>query len=239
MDAFSAGSRPPATMPLTEHQRQTGILPSALDWFGSTGGRCLLADEARAMQRVLAACPALPRAWIGVPGAPPPSIGGRGLLLHREGGRLAGSIRCGLPLPLASETLGALLLQHVLDDAIEPAPLLDECARVLAPGGTLWLATLNPWTPYRLRWARTGLAARDPGHWQAALRRVGFSGDAISLQWVGPHWREAPGGAGVGAPDRLRAGIALTVSKRVRAVVPPARLRALRWQAGRSGTARP
>jgi len=226
-------------MPLTVHQRQTGSTPSTLDWFGSAGGQCLLADEARAMQRVVAACPALPRAWIGVPAARPPAMGARGLLLHRDGDRWTGSVRCGLPLPLASETFGALLLQHVLDDAIEPAPLLEECARVLAPGGTLWLAALNPWTPYRFRWAGTGLRARDPGHWQAALRRAGFSGDAVSLQWIGPHWRENPGGAGIGAPDRLRAGVALTVSKRVRAVVPPARLRRLHWQAGRSGTAPP
>ncbi len=221
-------------MPPSASQRQTGSSPPPLDWFGSGAGQELLAAEAGAVQRILAGCPALPWPWLGLPpAAPPPSVG-RGLLLRRDRGRWGGALRCGLPLPLASETFGAVLLQHVLDDAFDADALLGECARILAPGGTLWLAALNPWTPYRARWAGSGLRARDPGRWQAVLRRAGFSADSVSLQWLGPHWRIGHGEAGVGATDRLRAGLALTVSKRVWAAIPPARLRNLRWQAGRS-----
>lgn len=221
-------------MPLTLSDRQTGPTGSPFDWFAGVAGQRLLDDEARAVQRVISGCPALPRIWLGVDAAPLPNAGARGLLLRHGPDRWNGSLHCRLPLPLASEAFGAVLLQHVLDDAAAPDELLGECARILAPGGTLWLAALNPWTPYRLRWARSGLRARDPGHWQAALRRSGFPAGAVSLQWIGSHWREGSGGAGVGATDRLRASFALTVNKRERAVVPPARLQRLRWQAGRN-----
>ena len=209
----------PATMP----QRQIEP-PAALDWFASPAGQGLLVAEAAAMERVLQRCPALPWAWFGVAGAEPPTVTGRGILLSRRHRDWSGSIRCRLPLPLPSESFGAVLLQHVLDDAAEPEALLGECARVLAPGGTLWIAALNPWTPYRARWTGSGLHATDPGRWQAALRRAGLSGNSIAMQWLGPHWRIGPGTAGIGLADRFRAGIALTVGKRVRAVIPPARL---------------
>ena len=83
-----------------------------------------------------------------------------------------------------------------------------------------------------MRWAGEGLRARHPGAWQAALRRAGFAFDSVSLQWLGPRWRAAHGDGGIGAGDRLRASIALTVNKRVRALIPPSPLRKLRWQTG-------
>lgn len=231
-------------MPAHSHARQPPVLPApgaapssggALDWFGSAAGQGLLAAEAGAVAGILAGCPALPWVWIGAPAASRPADAGpRGLVLHRGDG-FSGAIRCGLPLPLVSDGFGAVLLQHVLDDTRDPDALLGECHRVLAPGGTLWVAALNPWTPYRARWTQAGLFARDPGRWQARLRRAGFSRDAISVQWLGPHWRVAPGAgveAGVGPTDWLRASLAVTASKRVRALVPLAPLRRLRWQAG-------
>lgn len=224
-------------MPAFVHERQPEPRRAGLDWFASQAGQGVLGTEAAAVARVLAACPALPWAWLGVPAAQPPS-GRRGVLLQRHvgelrGNELVGSVRCRLPLPMASEAFGAVLLQHVLDEGRDQADLLDECARVLAPGGTLWLASLNPWSPYRARWAGSGLCARDPGRWQRLLRRAGFAGGSIRLQWLGPHWRIDHGEAGVAAADRFRAGIAITVSKRAPAMIPPTPLRQLRWQAGR------
>ncbi len=217
-------------MPLLSHRRQPG---PALGWFGSSAGQGLLGVEAVAMTRVLAIGPALPWAWLGVAGATAPEANDRpGLRLQRDGGGLTGAVRCALPLPIANEALGAVLLQHLLDDGVSAGHLLAECERVLAPGGTLWLATLNPWSPYRARWLGTGLKARNPGHWQAALRRAGFALDSVSLQWLGPIWTPASGEAGIGAADRLRAGVALTISKRVHAAIPPRPLRSLRWQTG-------
>jgi SAM-dependent methyltransferase len=219
-----------ATMPALSTGRQPD---AALAWFGGVAGQGLLDVESAAMARVVAGCQAMPWAWIGVDATSPP--GGpdaRGVRLRRQGLGFNGAFRSALPLPLASEALGAVLLQHVLDDGIDPLPLLEECARVLAPGGTLWLAALNPWSPYRARWARSGLRAHDSGRWQSMLRGAGFASESVSLQWLGPVWRPAHGAVGIGAVDRLRAGIALTVSKRVPALIPTARLRNLRWQAG-------
>ena len=224
------------TMPLLSHRRQPD---TALDWFGTPAGQALLSVEGIAMARVLTVGPALPWAWLGVMAATAPEASDRrGLLLRRDGGGFTGAVRCALPLPIASESLGAVLLQHLLDDGASADALLGECERVLAPGGTLWLATLNPWSPYRGRWMGTGVRARAAGHWQAALRRAGFALDSVSLQWLGPRWHPAHGEAGIGAADRLRAGIALTVSKRVYAAIPPRPLRNLRWQAGRMSRSR-
>ena len=216
-----------------------------MDWFASTAGQGLLTVEQASMARVLAGTPALPWCWISVPGAvPPENRRNRGVLLRREGGRFGGDARCALPLPLANESFGAVLLQHALDDAFhlahrDEAPdadlLLGECERILAPGGVLWLAALNPWSPYRARWARTGLRASVTGLWQARLRRAGFALDSVSLQWLGPRWQMDQGDIGVGMHDWLRAGVALSVSKRVRGLIPPARLRRLRL----SGAAQP
>jgi SAM-dependent methyltransferase len=197
-----------------------------LAWFGSAAGQGLLAVEAAAMARVLAGIPALPWCWLCVPGAVPPDApGGRGVLLRRDGEhfddfRFTGALRCSLPLPLANESFGAVLLQHTVDDGFDIDELLGECQRILAPGGTLWLAALNAWSPYRARWARTGLRAHVTGRWQASLRRAGFALDSVNLQWLGPRWRMDRGDVGVGMNDWLRAGIALSVNKRVHALTP-------------------
>ncbi len=203
-----------------------------LEWFASCAGRGLLESESPAVERVLALCPALPWLWVGVPAATPPSAA-RGVCLQRLDSTFSGDLYCRLPLPLASECFGAIFLQHTLDDACDVGPMLDECERLLAPGGTLWLATLNPWSPYRARWARRGLHARTPGSWQAALRRAGFSCGSTRMQWLGPRWDPRDIGAGVGLGDRFRAGLALSVGKQVLALNPPTALRQLRWQTGR------
>lgn len=230
-------------MPRVRTMRQS---EPALDWYSSAPGQGLLAVEQAAMARVLAQNTATAPGWLwlGVPGATPPeSERRRGVLLRRDaglgvraGGGFIGDVRCALPLPIASESLGVVLVQHVLDDAPPGDALLDECARVLSPSGVLWLAVLNPWSPYRARWLRSGLRAHDPGRWQRRLHGAGFAIDSLSLQWLGPRWRSAHGDIGVGAVDRLRAGIALTVSKRTLAAIPPAPLRALRLQVGSTMT---
>ncbi len=225
----------PVLFPHRQGTPPPSAAPEALGWFAGDAGQALLASEVEAVRRVVAGCPARPWLWFGVAGASAPAAA-RGLVLRPGDGHWTGSLRCTLPLPLASESVGAILLQHVLDDAGAPG-LLEECARVLAPGGCLWLAGLNPWAPYRLRWAGTGLQARTPGGWQAALRKAGFPSGAVQLQWLGPAWKPTPGPAGVGAHDLLRAGLALTVTKRVQAGVREGGLRVLRWRPAASPVA--
>lgn len=216
-------------MPRTRPYRQP---EPPLRWYGSAAGQGLLAVEQAAMARLLAASVVPSWAWFGVTGAPPPeSDRHRGLRLRRTERGFDGELRCALPLPIASESLGVVLVQHALDDGTDPVEMLEECMRVLVPGGVLWLATLNPWSPYRARWVRSGLHARAPGRWQASLRKAGFAVDSLSLQWLGPRWRSAHGDSGVSAADRLRAGIGLTVNKRVHAAIPARPLRRLRLHA--------
>lgn len=206
---------------------------AALGWFSSLAGQGVLAAEDNARDEALAGLPELPWLWLGTASGTPPARSRRGLALRRDADGWSGDVRCGPELPLPRDTVGAIVLQHALD--AEPAldATLAECERVLVPGGTLWIAALNPWTPYRGRWARSGLIARDPGHWQAALARGGFATDAIRLQWLGPHWRIEHGETGVGMVDRLRAAFAITVVKRVLAPIRPKALRRFRLQATR------
>ena len=103
-------------MPAFAHGRQPA---PALAWFGSEAGQGVLAVEVAAMARVIETAPPLPWAWFGLPAAAPPEPGRRGLLLRRQGTSFEGTLRCQLPLPLASESLGAGPLQHLLEHATQ------------------------------------------------------------------------------------------------------------------------
>ena len=219
-------------MPAPRPARQPG---SPAPFFDAAAGRGLLAAEAGAMARALAAMPALPWLWVGAAGAPRPALDRpRGVLLHSAGSapagatRYAGDLHCALPWPIASDSIGMVLVQHAAEESFDAQRLLDECARVLVPGGTLWLSVLNPFSPYRGRWWRRGLHVRGLGAWQARLRRSGLVADSLSVQWLGPYWRVDRHDSGVAAMDRLRAGVAITVTKRVHAAVPRQPLRRLR-----------
>ncbi|WP_330969765.1 methyltransferase domain-containing protein [Lysobacter sp. A3-1-A15] len=152
-------------------------------------------------------------------------------------GAFAGDLRCELPWPIASDTVGMVLVQHAAEEVRDPRMLLDECARVLVPGGTLWLSVLNPLSPFRGRWWRGGLHASALGTWQSRLRRSGLVPDSLSVQWLGPYWRTDRHDSGVAARDRLRAAVAITVVKRVHAAIPRQPLMRFRLQAGGVGSA--
>lgn len=111
-----------------------------------------------------------------------------GMRLHVDGASWRGAIRCALPLPIASESLGTVILQHVahLHDARSGA-LLAECARALVPGGRLHLFSLNPISPYRLRWLRSGQHGSDAAALRALLRDVGLTPEPNALG-LGPQW---------------------------------------------------
>lgn len=110
-----------------------------------------------------------------------------GLRLHAVGDGFSGDIRCGPLLPLVSESCGVVVVQHLADISAEPAALLAECARVLVPGGRLWLLALNPLAPYRLRWRGEGPRAAEPVTWRRRLRAAGLAPDPVS-QGIGPTW---------------------------------------------------
>ncbi|GAB3513969.1 hypothetical protein [Pseudoxanthomonas daejeonensis] len=206
-------------MPVAAPSRQ----PGASIRFSGKEAQWLLAEERRWLATQLAARPARPWLWLVPPSesapdwvTPPP----RGLLLRPEGGVYAGTVRCGLPLPLPSECLGDVVLQH--PGACNAGPLIEECARVLVDGGRLWLFLANPWSPYRLRCLRD-LPASAAGPWQKRLRDEGLQVDMT--RFIGPCWRmlqdDAGDGPGSGVSP-LRACRVIVAEKRGLAPVAPA-----------------
>jgi len=105
-------------------------------------------------------------------------------------GRWGGDIICALPLPLPSEVFGTIVAQHVLRlNAPECTMELAELARLLVPGGTLWLFGLNPLSPWRWHWRGSGLVASEPGSWRRKLRAAGLVAETVS-RGIGPSWKQ-------------------------------------------------
>ncbi len=154
----------------------------------------------------------------------------QGLRLHATGDGFSGDVRCGQALPLATESCGVVVVQHLADISADPAALLSECARVLVPGGRLWLLALNPVAPYRLRWRGQGPRAAEPVTWRRRLRAAGLAPDPVS-QGIGPIWRMSVDGQlqdGAG----LRAAFLLRAEKRRVPLTPMRATAKLRLQPG-------
>lgn len=211
-----------ATMPAAS---PTGQPDTALAWFGTSTGQALLLSEVDAAVGLLERGHGLSWLWLAprLPDPPQRGIAGRGLRLVPATGGWSGDVRCGLPLPLASESIGVVVLQHVLRRDGTDAALLDECARVLVPGGRLGLFALNPLAPYRWRWRGQGLHAAEPLGWRRRLRTAGLEPEPLS-QGLGPTWRESTD-AGLQQGVGLRAAYLLRADKRVLPLTPVRRRR--------------
>jgi SAM-dependent methyltransferase len=198
-------------------------------WFSTPAGRAVLDSEDAAVRLAAQERPGQAGVWVRPVPHGPDRHAGPGLRLHVAAHGLDGDVRAGWCLPLASESCGVVVLQHVVDLGLDPAMLLEEGARVLVPGGRLWLLALNPLSPYRLRWQRQGPGACEPVTWRRRLRAAGLAPDAVS-RGLGPAWSmvtdpEGQDGAG------LRAAFLLRAEKR-RIPLTPQRARArLHWQA--------
>lgn len=160
-----------------------------MQWFALPAGRAVLDSEQTVVADALTAHPVIGLPWLwltpSLDGDPPE---GRGLRLAAVGAGWTGAIRCALPLPLPTESLGAIVLQHVPGEGPgEAAALLEECARVLVPGGRLALLALNPLSPYRLRWRGRRLIARDPLAWRRRMAEAGLTPEPVA-QGIGPQW---------------------------------------------------
>jgi SAM-dependent methyltransferase len=207
-------------MPTMPARSPTGQPTRARAWFASPAGQAVLASESEAIRSALAERPGQPWLWLAM--AMPPGGGeGRGLVLQSEPGGWRGPLRCALPLPLANESVAAVVLQHVTGSG-RGAALLEECARVLVPGGRLSLFALNPLSPYQVRWLGSRPGASEPSLWRRRLRAAGLHPEGGS-HGLGPRWRvgvdpvlqEGPG---------LRAAWLLRAEKRI-APLTPVRLR--------------
>jgi SAM-dependent methyltransferase len=207
-------------MPALVPRRQSEVAVAA--WFAGPAGAALLASEAGAIPERAPG----PTLWL----APLPLAAGRDrVVLHAADCGFAGAVRAGLPLPLASGRFGRVVVQHLGDLACEPLQLLEDCARVLADGGQLWLLALNPLSPYRLRWQGQGPRAAEPFAWRRRLRAVGLQPGAVT-RGLGPVWSALPDpaaqdGAGLRAAFLLRAE-----KRRLPLTLRPARTQ-VTWQA--------
>ena len=177
-------------------------------WFASAPGQALLDSEGDSIRDVLAERPGQPWLWLS-PTLGQGDVAGRGLRLRASAEAWEGPIRCGLPLPLPSESVATVVVQHTAHAGDGAAALIDECARVLVPGGRLWLYALNPLSPYRWRWIGAGLSVSEPMPWRRRLREAGLQSDPVS-QGLGPRWR-------VGIDTNLQQGPGLRAAWRLRA----------------------
>jgi SAM-dependent methyltransferase len=206
-------------MPTMPAPSPSGQPENAAGWFAISAGQALLRSETETARTFLERGSAL--AWLWIRPAPDVDSGvasGRGLRLATADGGWTGDVRCWLPLPLASESIGSVLLQHVLTRDAAGRALLEECTRVLVPGGRLGLFALNPLSPYRWRWRGHGLQASEPLAWRRRLRAAGLVPEPLS-QGIGPSWREgvvADAQQGVG----LRAAYLLQAEKRSLPLTP-------------------
>jgi SAM-dependent methyltransferase len=204
-------------MPALSHHPQPD---AATQWFLLSAGQAVIDSEQTVVADALAAHPVVGLPWLWL--SPPLSLetpDGRGVRLSRDGDRWRGAVCCRLPLPLASESLGAVVVQHALgDDHAAAVSLIEECARVLVPGGRLALLALNPLSPYRLRWRGRGLSAHDPAHWRRLLADAGLCPDPVA-QGVGPQWSTTPSPSLQSGPG-LRAAYVQRAEKRAIPMTP-------------------
>lgn len=213
-------------MPSLSPHRQPDL--PARDWFGAAHGRVVLACEQPLLARAGEERPGL--SWVCIsPVGRPAGVDDRHLVWLRMDGVdiLAGDVGCAVDRwPLASESVGTVVLQHAGDCGLAWEDALVEANRVLVPGGRLWVFSLNPLSPYRRYWWRQGVADAEPFTWRRRLRRHGFEPEVVA-EGIGPAWNAqrisaVQTGAGARAAYRLCAekrSLPLTI-KRARVPSP-------------------
>ena len=160
--------------------------------------------------------------------------------LYAAGDALRGDVICSArALPIENDAFQLVFAQH-LGDAHAEGGVVDELARVLAPGGLLLWCGFNPWSPW-LAWmhwhARGGLAVPPMSNADTLRRRLTRSRLApVALDYLGTCWprrtvdsepatqRESRGARWL-APIR---GAYLVAARKQRAVLTPIRPRAQR-----------
>lgn len=113
--------------------------------------------------------------------------------LHRHGNGLAGDLRC-LPdsLPFENDSMQLIVARHIVDVLGPGSGIEAELARILAPGGMLFLFGLNPLSPWRFwlsRQVRHGLLLPDyssSGRVRSAL--VGCKLSIVRREFLGGAW---------------------------------------------------
>lgn len=187
-------------------------------WFATPAGRTLLDSELPCVHAALGERPGQPWLWLAPAAAGGDTPPGQGLRLQDTADGWTGSLRCRLPLPLANESVATVVVQHLAGDGDRASMLIEECARVLVPGGRLTLLSLNPLSAWRWRWAADGPGSSEPMPWRRRMRAAGLVPEAVS-EGVGPRWGLVPDPSLQHGPG-VRAAWLLRAEKRVSPLTP-------------------
>lgn len=155
-------------------------------WFATEYAQAIAMSELPSLQAAISARPGLP--WLAFSDLPRATsiVQPHGVWLRPGARGWVGDVACADVLPLASESVGAIIVQHVEIDSVEA--WLSECERVLVPGGRVTVFALNPLSPYRGHWQGEGVLGREPVTWRRRLRRAGLVPEPVA-QGLGPRWR--------------------------------------------------
>jgi SAM-dependent methyltransferase len=213
-------------MPVPVAARQPD--PPGVGWFATPLAQRLLREEQRQVLPLLAGCYGQIGLYLRGCEAAPAELSGNMLqsIVRLCGARelLQGDLRCRADeLPLQRESVDLVYLLHVLEARTPPAALFAEAERVLTPEGALLMVALNPWSPWRVRWAPSGLRAASAAASRERLRDAGL--EVLQQRGLGPvlPWLdETPHRARAGrdAFSGLRAGYALLARKRRPGMTP-------------------
>jgi SAM-dependent methyltransferase len=194
------------------------------DWLEAPAGRRAIAAETEVLAAWLRGFPPPHESLLVAPDACAPLLR---VLAHRSGrafavypparglsarrhppaSRLANWVRASAEhLPLRSGALDCVILAHTLETAVEPAAVLAECQRILAPQGRLVVLSFAPrcWQSWPLR-------RRRPLRWlprmllERELRRQELVVERRAGMWPGRRLQRLPGVAAWGGVTLLQA----------------------------------
>jgi len=198
-------------------------------WFATAQVQVLRQAEHTCLHEQLRPFPTQPWLWLAPESSwlPDPLPSGRGIALYRatEGVGWCGDIRCALPLPLPSQALNAIVLEHVVASELEA--VLAECARLLMPGGRVWLSMLNRFSPYRSHWQRREIRSLSLARCRNALQREGLYVRAV--HHCGPLIGDQTSPPRLAWLKRLRAVCIVEAEKRRSAFIGPQVVKSTSW----------
>lgn len=211
-------------MPVPAAARQPD--PPGVGWFATPPAQCLLRAEQAAVSPLLAGYHGRIGLYLRGCRSGPDALSGSMVqsVLHADCAHesITGDLRCRADQwPLQRESLDVVYLLHVLEARTPLAALLAQAERVLTPEGALLMVALNPYSPWRLRWAATGLRAAPAGRVRGWLRDAGF--EVLQQRGIGPvlPWSQPRTARSGGDPfAAMRAGYALLARKRRPALTP-------------------
>jgi SAM-dependent methyltransferase len=140
------------------------------DWLHSSRGKALRAAEALLLREALEDCFGWEMLQIGLWGGERELIAGgrtrRQTVISSTDSRGADVIARLTQLPVASDSVDAVLLPHTLEFETDPYAVLREVDRVLTGEGKLLVLGFHPWSLWGLR------AKATRGGWPPQLRRL-------------------------------------------------------------------